>query len=130
MEVITTDSFASRILQLRKSKNLSQADFAKALNLSQNFVWMVEKGQREPSDRTMNDICRVFGVDPVWLRTGAGEPFTPLSRSDELAAIFEKVEIGTDEKSRLIRAMARMPDEAFPALLQFVQQLYQNFLEE
>lgn len=78
----------------------------------------------------MNDICRVFGVDPVWLRTGAGEPFTPLSRSDELAAIFEKVEIGTDEKSRLIRAMARMPDEAFPALLQFVQQLYQNFLEE
>lgn len=130
MEVITTDSFASRILYLRKSKNLSQADFAKAINLSQNFVWMVEKGQREPSDRTISDICRVFGVDPVWLRTGAGEPFTPLSRSDELAAIFEKVEIGTDEKSRLIRAMARMPDEAFPALLQFVQQLYQNFTEE
>lgn len=130
MEVITTDSFASRILYLRKSKNLSQADFAKAINLSQNFVWMVEKGQREPSDRTISDICRVFGVDPVWLRTGVGEPFTPLSRSDELAAIFEKVEIGTDEKSRLIRAMARMPDEAFPALLQFVQQLYQNFTEE
>lgn len=95
MEVIATDSFASRILYLRKSKNLSQADFAKAINLSQNFVWMVEKGQREPSDRTISDICRVFGVDPVWLRTGAGEPFTPLSRSEELAAIFAAVQVVT-----------------------------------
>lgn len=129
MEVIATDSFASRILYLRKSKNLSQADFAKAINLSQNFVWMVEKGQREPSDRTISDICRVFGVDPVWLRTGAGEPFTPLSRSEELAAIFAAVQVGDDTKSRLIKAMARMPDEAFPKFLEFIEWLHEQLKE-
>lgn len=124
------DSIANRILQIRKSQKLSQADFAKKISLSQNFVWMVEKGQREPSERTLNDICRIFGVDPVWLRTGVGEPFVPLTRSEELAAIFEKVEIGDDAKSRLVRAMARMPDEAFPAFVQYLEKLNEILSEE
>lgn len=119
-----------RIKTIRQSANLTQAQFAEKIGLSRNFVAMIEIGQREPSERTLNDICRIFGVDPVWLRTGEGEPFVPLSRSEELAAIFEKVEVGDDAKSRLIRAMARMPDEAFPAFAKFVEQLYQNFTEE
>lgn len=119
-----------RIEYVVKQSGLTKAAFAKKLSVSAPYVTMMCSGAAQPSDRTISDICREFGCNEVWLRTGAGEPFTPLSRSDELAAIFEKVEIGTDEKSRLIRAMARMPDEAFPALLQFVQQLCQNLAEE
>ena len=66
-------TLAERIFQIRNGEKLSQAGFAQKLNLSQNFVWMVENGRREPSDRTIADICRVFGVDEVWLRTGVGE---------------------------------------------------------
>lgn len=122
--------FKDRFLQVLENAGCSKSAAAVKLKVSPAYITQLSSGLRSPSDRTISDICRVFGCDEVWLRTGAGEPFTPLSRSDELAAIFEKVEIGTDEKSRLIRAMARMPDEAFPALLQFVQQLYQNFIEE
>lgn len=120
----------NRIKQVRQHAGLSQAAFAEKISLSRNYVAMIEIGQREPSERTLNDICRIFGVDPTWLRTGEGEPFVPLSRSEELAAIFEKVEVGDDAKSQLIRAMARMPDEAFPAFAKFVEQLYHNFTEE
>lgn len=119
-----------RIAFLIENKKVSKTEFAKSIKVSQGFVSQMCSGASNPSDRTIELICRQYGCDEIWLRTGVGEPFTPLSRSDELAAIFEKVEVGTDEKSRLIRAMARMPDDAFPALLQFVQQLYQNFTEE
>lgn len=119
-----------RIKQVRQSEGLTQAEFAEKIGLSRNYIAMIEIGQREPSDRTIKDICRIFGVNEIWLRTGVGEPFTPLSRSEELAAIFERMEVGADAKSRLIRAMARMPDEAFPPFVKFVEQLYKNFTEE
>ena len=119
-----------RIKQVRQSEGLTQAEFAEKIGLSRNYIAMIEIGQREPSDRTIKDICRIFGVNEIWLRTGVGEPFTPLSRSEELAAIFERMKVGDDAKSRLIRAMARMPDEAFPPFVKFVEQLYKNFTEE
>lgn len=119
-----------RIRAVRTAAGLTQPEFAEKLGLTKNFISLIENGQREPSDRTVRDICRVFNVNEVWLRTGVGEPFTPLSRSEELAAIFERMEVGDDAKSRLIRAMARMPDEAFPPFVKFVEQLYKNFTEE
>lgn len=120
----------NRIKQVRNKVGLSQAEFADKLSLSRNYISLIEIGQREPSERTLNDICRIFDVNPIWLRTGEGEPFIPLSRSEELAAIFEKVEVGDDAKSRLIRAMARMPDEAFPAFLDYLKKLYEILSEE
>lgn len=121
---------AERIYLLRTDRKLSQSDFAEKLNLSQNFVWMVEKGKRDPSDRTIADICRVFGVNDVWLRTGVGEMYAPKSRKEELSEIFADVMIGQDDKSRLIRAMARMPDEAFPAFCAFLRRLSEQLKEE
>lgn len=120
----------NRIKQIRNTAGLSQSDFAQKLNLSRNYIGLIEIGQREPSERTINDICRVFGVNPIWLRTGVGEPFTPLSRSEELAAIFATVQVSDDAKSRLIKAMARMPDDAFPALLDFIRKLATTLSED
>ena len=119
-----------RIRSVRAAAGLTQLEFAEKLGLTKNFISLIENDQRKPSDRTIKDICRIFGVNEIWLRTGVGEPFTPLSRSEELAAIFERMEVGDDAKSRLIRAMARMPDEAFPYFVKFVEQLYKNFTEE
>lgn len=119
-----------RIAQIIEEKKITKTKFAETLNVSSAFVSQICSGVREPSERTLNDICTKFGVNPVWLRTGVGEPFTPVSRSEELAAIFEKVEVGDDAKSRLIRAMARMPDEAFPAFLQYIEDLHKILSEE
>ena len=123
-------TIGEQIRDARKALSLTQKEFSAALGMSENYIWQIEKGQREPSDRTIKDICRIFGANEISLRTGVGEPFTPLSRSEELAAIFERMEVGDDAKSQLIRAMARMPDEAFPPFVKFVEQLYKNFTEE
>ena len=67
-----------RIKYLRKEVlQKSQKDFAEDLGLSENFVWMIEKGNRVPSDRTISDICRIFNVNERWLREGTEPKFMP-----------------------------------------------------
>ena len=107
----------NRIKHIRSVNKLTQSQFADRLNLSRNFVAMIEIGQREPSDRTISDICREFGVDRVWLETGAGEPFVKVSREDELRAVFADVLAGTPtDKNAFIAAIAQLPEDAFEVL--------------
>ena len=64
-----------RIKWIREQKGLNQSDFADALNLKRNSISLIEGGKRNPSDRTIIDICKTFNVSENWLRTGNGEPF-------------------------------------------------------
>jgi len=116
-------TLAERIFQIRSEEKLSQAAFAQKINLSQNFVWMVENGKREPSDRTIRDICNIFKVDEVWLRTGIGSPNIKKSRKEELNAIFSDALEGVSDKDKFLRAVASVPDSAFPALVEFIRTL-------
>lgn len=117
---------ANRILAIRKESGLSQSAFGEKLNLSQNFVWMIEKGQREPSDRTISDICRVYSVNEVWLRTGVGEMKLPLSQDEQLAKIFAAVQVSDDERARLVKAFSSLPPEAYPQIYKWFQAFMEN----
>ena len=106
-----------RISFLLKELNLKKVDFAKALNVSGPMISMLCSGAAAPSERTILDICRVFNVNEIWLRTGMGEPFIHLSREDEIAAILGKaIAGGSTSRDRLVRALARLPDDAFPII--------------
>lgn len=117
---------ADRILAIRKDSGLSQSAFGEKLNLSQNFVWMIEKGQREPSDRTVSDICRVYGINEVWLKTGVGEMKLPMPLDQQLAQIFADVQVSDDERARLVKAFASLPPEAYPQLYKWFLTLMEN----
>ena len=73
-----------RIKRIRADLKLTQSDFAAKLGVSQNYVWMLESGERTASDRIIRDICREFRVDETWLRTGEGDMYRPRSREQEL----------------------------------------------
>lgn len=76
----------SRIRELRKLAGLTQADFAEKLRLSQNYIAQIETGKRSPSDRTIDDICRAFGVSKEWLKTGVGDMFQKDDEDDAMEA--------------------------------------------
>lgn len=80
----------TRIKEVREAKGLSQANFAEMLNLKRNSISLIEVGKRNPSDRTIVDICNTFNVSEEWLRTGEGEMFveTPSSTMDQLKKEF------------------------------------------
>jgi transcriptional regulator with XRE-family HTH domain len=117
-----------RISYIIKSLGIKKVEFAKALNVSGAFVSQMCSGDGAPSDRTIADICRIFNVNEAWLRTGIGEPFIQLSREEEIASILgSAIAGGTAARDRLIRALARLPDDAFPiieaAILQAAEEL-------
>ena len=85
----------TRIKEVRKEAKLTQTAFAERINLTQNYVALIENGQREPSARTVKDICREFNVQEAWLRFGTGPMHGDMSREDDLS-----VEIGKLFQSR------------------------------
>lgn len=121
---------SERISEVVNSSGLNKTVFAEKINVSQSLVSLICSGKANPSDRTISDICRVFGVNEIWLRTGDGEMLAKKTREEELAEIFTRLQYNDDAKSQLIRAIARMPDEAFPAFAAFVMQLCKNLTEE
>ncbi len=79
-----------RIKDLRETLKLSQSGFANMLNLKRNSISLIEVGKRNPSDRTILDICQKFNVSENWLRTGTGEMFlkTPTNTMEQLKKEF------------------------------------------
>jgi DNA-binding XRE family transcriptional regulator len=49
-----------RIRNIRKELGMTQDEFSAYINLSRNFITQIETGAKKPSDRTIQDICRVF----------------------------------------------------------------------
>lgn len=80
-----------RLYEVRKRSGLTQEKFAEKLGFTRNYIGLIERGDRIPSDRTISDICREFGVNEEWLRTGKGEMCEPKSRNQILAEFFADV---------------------------------------
>lgn len=112
-----------RIAEVRKAVNLTQEKFAAQLGLSRNFLWMIEKGDRVPSDRTIADICREFNVNENWLRTGVGEMFNP---QDEKLAAFIGSLVADDSdpfKRRMVELLADLTPEEWKLLEKMAERL-------
>ena len=123
-------TIGERIKHIRKSAGLTQQKFADTIGLKQNTVATFEMGKTSPSDRTIADICREFGVDRVWLETGAGEPFKERPRSEQIADILSKAVTDDDSRSRLIRAFSMLPDEMYPKMEAILDEIIENLQKE
>lgn len=118
-------------LKEKTGKKCTQQEFADRLGLSQNFIWQIEKGERDPSDRTISDICREFGVDRMWLEQGIGEPFREEPRNEQIAKILGQATVGNDTaRDRLIRAFCQLPDELFPQAERILDEIIENLQKE
>lgn len=108
----------------------NKSAFARRLNITPAYVAQLYKAERTPSDRTIADICREFGVDRIWLETGVGEPFRPVGRDEQIAAILTKAIAGNNTyRDRLIRAIAQLPDELFPQIEKILDEIIKNLQE-
>ena len=71
-----------RIKELRKILELNQTDFGNRIGIKQGSVAAYESGARTPIDAVIISICREFGVNEEWLRSGEGEMFCKLETND------------------------------------------------
>ena len=117
----------TRITDVRKSAGLTQGEFAEKLGLTRNFISLIENGNRIPSDRTITDICREFGISEKWLRTGEGDMRIPMSRDEEIADMVGKALSGDNEfKKSVIRMICTRSESELEALEKMLSQLVED----
>lgn len=88
---------SDRIKQLREYLELSQSDFASKIYLERSTVSLIERQQRNITDRTIKDICREFNVNEQWLRSGEGTMFNEIPRESEIGKYIGQVLKSDDE---------------------------------
>lgn len=119
-----------RIAEVVKASGLTKTAFAQKIHITQPSLSQMCSGKSGVSDRTISDICRVFGVSETWLRTGEGEMRLNLDRKEELTAIFAQIAASDDAKARLVKAFAMLPDEAYPKLEEYIIKIAQELSKE
>ena len=116
-----------RIKQIRIDCGLTQFDFATRINLSRNYIALIESGDRVPSDRTISDICREFGVNEVWLRTGEGEPFQEETREEQiLRAAAQTIRSSNEFRKQLAFWLAQLDESDWVEL----EKIYRKLAEQ
>lgn len=120
-----------RINFLIQKLNISKTKFAERLNISQAFVSQLCAGVREPSDRTITDICREFGCDEVWLRTGEGEPFRQETRQEMIMRFAVQTVKGSNEfRKALVAMLATLDDSEWDGLEQLLDKLLEQYKKD
>ena len=114
-----------RIKQIRKKEGLTQTQFGERIGVKGNTITNYETGLRTPTDAVLKSICREFNVNEDWLRTGEGEMFRPLSRSETIAKFAGELMKDEDDSFRrqLVEALAQLDEKEWEVLAGIAKKL-------
>lgn len=118
----------SRIKVLRKKLGLTQEEFAKKIGLARNSIANYEIGRREPTNAIITSICREFGVNEVWLRTGEGgleNMFVQMLDDDEYSLNLGKL---TKEENQFVRNAIKYLANSEPEKLKIIEDFMKSCL--
>ena len=112
-----------RLNYLRDKKlEISQEDLGNKIGVSRFSISNYELGKRNLTDRVITDICREFGVNEIWLRTGEGgdeNMFTRVNEDDRYSLNLGKLSI---TENQIARNMLNAIAEASPEKLQHIEE--------
>lgn len=111
-----------RISYIIEKLGMTKTAFAERLNVSQAFVSQLCSGIKQPSERTVMDICREFRVNYLWLTEGKGDMFTSTTESvvDELAEDYHLDDI--DKK--IIENYLQLDDNQRKVLKEYFRKIF------
>lgn len=73
MNEIDMSKPGGRIRACRQEMNLTLSQLAKSLNVSSNYLSVVERGMKNPSDKVLHKVADLAKVSYWWLKTGQEE---------------------------------------------------------
>lgn len=95
-----------KIKNLRKSRKLTQAEFAQKIGVSRSTLACYEVGERVPNLKTLQEITEAFGIGLDYFDLSVkDEAFDLLARAKE---VFESKEVSSDTKEELYREFMKL----------------------
>lgn len=120
----TKMDIGDRIKYVREDKGLSQAALGEKVSLERSAISLIERKQRNATERTVKDICRELNVDYIWLTTGEGNPY--IDNDDDIIETIDRIMIGENEfHKNLFKTFARLDDDELLAL----ERIIDKFME-
>lgn len=120
-----------RFKKVRKTLGLTQSEFGKSLGISNTAISKIEKGENNVSESNIISICREFGVNEEWLRTGAGgeeNMFIKLSAYDKAYNRFGYVMENASASKKaaltmLLELVYRTSDEEWDLIMKEIDEI-------
>lgn len=123
--------FSERLKWVRKEKHYTQQKLADAIGVKQNTIATYEIGRNTPIDAVVTAICKEFGCNEVWLRTGEGDPFQEESRQEQIMRFAAQTVNGSDEfKKAFVSMLAKLDAEDWETLAKLFRKLSQEAKKE
>lgn len=115
-----------RIRYLRKEKLKITLDaFGKKVGVTKAAVSDIERGRNNVTDQMFNSICREFGVNETWLRTGEGPQFIEITRAEQIQKMVDDIMRDHPEafRRRFVTALAALDESGWIALENFIDSI-------
>lgn len=101
-------TLGERIRHIREDNGATQEEFANKIRLARNTITLIESGRRNPSERTLADICSVFHVNYLWLKDEVGEIYN--HNSNDSIILLLKSEYDLDDLDiQIIEGYLKLP---------------------
>ena len=118
----------SRVKKIRKHFNLTMEKFGERLGVTRTAISNIESGNRGVTDQMARSICREFGINEIWLRTGEGgeeNMFTKISEDDIYSLNLGKLSITENE---FIKNGVNLLAETEPEKLKVIEDFMKHWL--
>lgn len=119
------ESMGARLSALIEALGVKRVQFAEQIKVDQSYITQLTKGRNIPSDRVISNICDAYNVNEKWLRTGEGEMFVQLTRSQEIADFMSPLlrEEADDFKRRFITMLSRLDEDDWKVLAKMADEM-------
>ena len=117
-----------RIKKILEELGLKKVEFAERLHISRPYASELCSGAKAPSDRTISDICREFGVREAWLREGEGEMFVQDTQSEQVAAFL--ADLTKDDSDTFKKRFIEMLAGLSPADLELLERVAEKLTQK
>lgn len=112
-----------RIREVREHFGLSMEKFGARIGIGKTSISLLESGKNNPSVQTVALICREFGVNEHWLRTGEGEPVFEQTRETVLDRLAAEYSLDKEQVSVIENFLDLSPQER-TAFLAYMRKVF------
>ena len=101
-----SNNIGTKIKTLRKSRKMTQEEFAEQLGVSRSTLSCYEVGQRIPNMKILQDIAHICGVGLDFFGLSSkNEAFDLLARAKD---VFESTEVPSETKEELYHEFMKL----------------------